>query len=122
MWWMYIGLGVVVALLVIFLFAMLAYSSTDMGESRRRLAAEAPLIPSKHTGRTERLDHVEHVRPHIRQRLFDRRHPAQDLRAHERLTAPASASCVCVLDQRLQSIDGVGESRFRRRMRLELVP
>jgi len=32
--WMYIGLGVVVALLVIFLFAMLAYSSTDMGESR----------------------------------------------------------------------------------------
>ena len=34
MWWMYIGLGVVVALLVIFLFAMLAYSSTDMGESR----------------------------------------------------------------------------------------
>lgn len=34
MWWMYIGLGVVVALAVIFLFAMLAYSSTDMGESR----------------------------------------------------------------------------------------
>jgi hypothetical protein len=33
MWWMYIGLGVVVASLVIFLFAMLAYSSTDMGES-----------------------------------------------------------------------------------------
>ena len=33
MWWMYIGLGVVVALVVIFLFAMLAYSSTDMGES-----------------------------------------------------------------------------------------
>jgi hypothetical protein len=33
MWWMYIGLGVVVALLVIFVFAMLAYSSTDMGES-----------------------------------------------------------------------------------------
>ena len=32
--WMYIGLGVVVALAVIFLFAMLAYSSTDMGESR----------------------------------------------------------------------------------------
>ena len=31
--WMYIGLGVVVALLVIFLFAMLAYSSTDMGET-----------------------------------------------------------------------------------------
>ena len=31
--WMYIGLGVVVASLVIFLFAMLAYSSTDMGES-----------------------------------------------------------------------------------------
>jgi hypothetical protein len=30
--WMYIGLGVVVALLVIFVFAMLAYSSTDMGE------------------------------------------------------------------------------------------
>ena len=30
---MYIGLGVVVASLVIFLFAMLAYSSTDMGES-----------------------------------------------------------------------------------------
>lgn len=34
MWWMYIGLGVVVASLVIFLFAMLADSSTDMGESR----------------------------------------------------------------------------------------
>jgi len=32
--WMYIGLGVVVALFVIFVFAMLAYSSTDMGESR----------------------------------------------------------------------------------------
>jgi hypothetical protein len=31
--WMYIGLGVVVAMLVIFLFAMLAYSSTDMGET-----------------------------------------------------------------------------------------
>ncbi len=34
MWWMYIGLGVVVALLVIFLFAMLAYSSTDMGSPK----------------------------------------------------------------------------------------
>ena len=34
MWWMYIGLGVVVALFVIFLFAMLAYSSTDMGDTR----------------------------------------------------------------------------------------
>ena len=34
MWWMYIGLGVVVACFVIFVFAMLAYSSTDMGESR----------------------------------------------------------------------------------------
>ena len=33
MWWMYVGLGVVVASLVIFLFAMLAYSSTDMGEA-----------------------------------------------------------------------------------------
>ena len=32
--WMYIGLGVVVASLVIFVFAMLAYSSTDMGESQ----------------------------------------------------------------------------------------
>jgi Na+-transporting methylmalonyl-CoA/oxaloacetate decarboxylase gamma subunit len=32
--WMYIGLGVVVALLVIFVFAMLAYSSTDMGETQ----------------------------------------------------------------------------------------
>jgi hypothetical protein len=30
---MYIGLGVVVASLVIFLFAMLAYSSTDIGDS-----------------------------------------------------------------------------------------
>jgi hypothetical protein len=34
MWWMYIGLGVIVASFVIFVFAMLAYSSTDMGESR----------------------------------------------------------------------------------------
>jgi hypothetical protein len=33
MWWMYIGLGVVVASVAIFVFAMLAYSSTDMGES-----------------------------------------------------------------------------------------
>ena len=33
MWWMYIGLGVIVASLVIFVVAMLAYSSTDMGES-----------------------------------------------------------------------------------------
>ena len=32
MWWMYIGLGVVVASLVIFLFAMLAYSSTESSE------------------------------------------------------------------------------------------
>ena len=32
--WMYIGLGVVVALVVIFVFAMLAYSSTDINESR----------------------------------------------------------------------------------------
>jgi hypothetical protein len=31
--WMYIGLGVVVALFAIFVFAMLAYSSTDMGET-----------------------------------------------------------------------------------------
>jgi len=35
MWWMYIGLGVVVAFLVIFVFAMLAASSTDVGESPR---------------------------------------------------------------------------------------
>jgi Na+-transporting methylmalonyl-CoA/oxaloacetate decarboxylase gamma subunit len=35
MWWMYIGLGVVVAFLVIFVFAMLAASSTDIGESPR---------------------------------------------------------------------------------------
>ena len=35
MWWMYIGLGVVVASLVIFVFAMLAASSTDIGESPR---------------------------------------------------------------------------------------
>ena len=32
--WMYIGLGVVVAMAVIFFFAMLAYSSTDMGETQ----------------------------------------------------------------------------------------
>ena len=35
MWWMYIGLGVVVASFVIFLFAMLSYSSPDLGESHR---------------------------------------------------------------------------------------
>jgi hypothetical protein len=35
MWWMYIGLGVVVAFLVVFVFAMLASSSTDIGESSR---------------------------------------------------------------------------------------
>ena len=35
MWWMYIGLGVVVALLVIFVFAMLAASSTDAADSTR---------------------------------------------------------------------------------------
>jgi hypothetical protein len=35
MWWMYIGLGVVVAFLVIFVFAMLAASSTDVGEPTR---------------------------------------------------------------------------------------
>jgi hypothetical protein len=44
MWWMYIGLGVVVASLVIFLFAMLAYSSTDMGESQAA-RTQAPLVP-----------------------------------------------------------------------------
>ena len=37
MWWMYIGLGVVVAFLVIFVFAMLAARSTDMGEPARRI-------------------------------------------------------------------------------------
>jgi hypothetical protein len=36
MWWMYIGLGVVVAFVVIFVFVMLAASSTDMGESPQR--------------------------------------------------------------------------------------
>ena len=35
MWWMYIGLGIVVASLVIFVFALLAASSTDIGESSR---------------------------------------------------------------------------------------
>ena len=35
MWWMYIGLGVVVASLVVFIFAMLAASSTDTQESPR---------------------------------------------------------------------------------------
>jgi hypothetical protein len=35
MWWMYIGLGVIVASLVIFVFAMLAASSTDTHESPR---------------------------------------------------------------------------------------
>ncbi len=37
MWWMYIGLGVVVAFLVVFVFAMLASSSTDIGESPARV-------------------------------------------------------------------------------------
>ena len=50
MWWMYIGLGVVVALFVIFLFAMLAYSSTDMGEShgdsQRNTASPRPTYRS----------------------------------------------------------------------------
>jgi hypothetical protein len=32
MWWTYIGLGVIVAFLVIFVFAMLAASSTDIGD------------------------------------------------------------------------------------------
>jgi Na+-transporting methylmalonyl-CoA/oxaloacetate decarboxylase gamma subunit len=36
MWWMYIGLGVVVAFLVIFVFAMLAASSTDIGDTSPR--------------------------------------------------------------------------------------
>ena len=35
MWWMYIGLGVVVASLVVFVFAVLAASSTDTDESPR---------------------------------------------------------------------------------------
>ena len=33
--WMYIGLGVVVALFVIFVFAMLAYNSTDIGDTHQ---------------------------------------------------------------------------------------
>jgi hypothetical protein len=37
MWWMYIGLGVVVATLVVFVFTVLAASSTD--------AAESPHVP-----------------------------------------------------------------------------
>jgi Na+-transporting methylmalonyl-CoA/oxaloacetate decarboxylase gamma subunit len=36
MWWMYIGLGVVVAFLVIFVFAVLAARSTDIGEPSPR--------------------------------------------------------------------------------------
>lgn len=32
--WMYIGLGVVVALFAIFVFAMLAYNSTDIGDTQ----------------------------------------------------------------------------------------
>jgi len=36
MWWMYIGLGVVVAFLVIFVFAMLAASSTHVGDPSPR--------------------------------------------------------------------------------------
>ncbi len=35
MWWMYIGLGVVVASLVVFVFAILAASSTDTHQSTR---------------------------------------------------------------------------------------
>jgi hypothetical protein len=35
MWWMYIGLGIVVASLVIFVFVILAASSTDTHESPR---------------------------------------------------------------------------------------
>jgi hypothetical protein len=35
MWWMYIGLGVVVATLVVFVFTVLAASSTDTTESPR---------------------------------------------------------------------------------------
>jgi hypothetical protein len=35
MWWMYIGLGVVVAFLVIFVFTVLAASSTDISEPTR---------------------------------------------------------------------------------------
>jgi hypothetical protein len=37
MWWMYIGLGIVVAFLVVFVFAMLASSSTDIGEPSARV-------------------------------------------------------------------------------------
>jgi hypothetical protein len=35
MWWMYIGLGVVVATVVVFVFTMLAASSTETHESSR---------------------------------------------------------------------------------------
>ena len=35
MWWMYIGLGVVVASVVIFVFALLAARSTDIGTKAR---------------------------------------------------------------------------------------
>ena len=35
MWWMYIGLGIVVASLVVLVFAILAAGSTDTRESSR---------------------------------------------------------------------------------------
>jgi hypothetical protein len=55
MWWMYIGLGVVVAFLVIFVFAMLAASSTDIGESSR-----VDLAPSRRSFNTRIFHHRDH--------------------------------------------------------------
>src|SRR5262245_39990291 len=62
------------------------------------------------------------MRPHIRQRFFDGRHAAQDLRAGERLSAPASALGMRVLYERLEAIHGIRESRLGGRVRLEVVP
>ena len=45
------------------------------GRIARRLTRQAPLVRPKHPGGTERIDYVDHVRPYIRQRLLDRRHP-----------------------------------------------
>ncbi len=132
MWWMYIGLGVVVAFLVIFVFAMLAVQLDGYGRaySPHRLAvckitasaidptvtrwmtpaAQNDSMTSRTCGHTSGMaDSIGAIR---------RRICVSASVCPRQLPPPA----VRVLQERLQAIDGVREARLRRLMRLELVP
>ena len=72
--------------------------------------------------RAEVVHDLHDERPRRRDGRLNRRHPAQHLRALHVVIAPASTLRACVLEQRLQAIHRIRETRLRRLLRLELLP